>query len=68
MSASKACPKCNTEATKVILTRKSISDEIFRRRYCEACHHRWYTHQLPEQPVPHYAIEWFADIPTLRIS
>lgn len=66
MSSVKACPKCNTDAAKVIMTRKAMDESIFRRRHCPLCDHRWYTYQPPEQPIPHYAIEWFHDIPTLR--
>jgi len=46
------CPNCKTYSKqKVIQTIRNSEDNIFRRRYCCGCEHRWYTIQSPEQII-----------------
>jgi len=34
---------------------------IYRRRYCKACDHRWYTLQPQEQFLPNHLVIWTHD-------
>lgn len=38
------CPSCNSDATKVIESRKTINGSQRRRHKCQACDFRWTTH------------------------
>jgi len=38
------CPSCDSDATKVIESRKTINGSQRRRHKCHACGHRWTTH------------------------
>ncbi len=41
------CPKCFDLDTRVLQTRSLDSGIIARRRHCQACGHRFTTHELP---------------------
>ena len=40
------CPKCHADAHHVLDTRDRDTREIYRRRECTACGHRWTTYEL----------------------
>ncbi|MGA1114536.1 MAG: hypothetical protein ACO3TI_06260 [Aquiluna sp.] len=59
------CPKCNSCCTYVVST-GNASNGITRRRKCNACGHRWYTHQSHERLVSAYDIITINQKPHLR--
>lgn len=52
------CPACQRLQTRVVLTARSTTDEIVRRRHCLHCDHRYYTVQPTEQLLPNYRVQW----------
>ena len=52
------CPECGTRLTKVVMTKSVKEGGVLRRRHCEACEYRWYTHQEPETEVDSFGIFW----------
>jgi len=59
------CPQCRTDRILVITTRPLENGNLLRRRRCQDCGHRWYTHQSREYPLPPGAVTWSNDQPTV---
>lgn len=59
MSAS-ACPECDNEDTRVVLTKWAANQPAvrIRLRSCQACEHRWYSAQAPEVALERKEIAW----------
>jgi transcriptional regulator NrdR family protein len=52
------CPQCGGNATYVVCTYHTETEQLVRRRHCKFCDHRWYTIQSPEKPLSQYLIKW----------
>jgi len=52
------CPQCQSNSARVVLTKKTLDNQIVRRRSCPECGHRWYTLQYPEIEVSSDEIYW----------
>lgn len=59
-----ACPNCGSRRTRVICTK--LTDDgtaTVRRRHCDACSRRWYSLQVPEQPLEPWQVSWVQSRP-----
>lgn len=53
------CPKCRSHDTRVVCTTQDdVGGEIYRRRCCQDCGHRWYTAQEPEYLIRPERVSW----------
>ena len=53
------CPDCGSLVSRVILTQRAkLGGQVVRRRACNACAHRWYSIQPPEELVSKYQLVW----------
>ena len=53
------CPQCGSLVSRVILSRRAVvGKHVVRRRACNACTHRWYSIQPPEELVSKYQLVW----------
>ena len=52
------CPECGSRRVRVVLTAYTDQQQKVRRRHCQACEHRWYTLQQPEEQISPHALHW----------
>ena len=63
-TAAGACPNCGSRRTRVICPK--LTDDgtaTVRRRHCDACSRRWYSLQVPEQPLEPWQVSWVQSTP-----